>query len=62
MSRVVVFRCDYITVSASHTCRKRMNDTRKTDTQHTEFEIGKVKILTRYIAITTMLVVPLHHV
>jgi hypothetical protein len=62
MSRVVVFRCDCITVSIFHTCRKRMNDTRKTDTQNTDFEIGKVKIQDRYIAITTMLVVPLHHV
>jgi len=39
-----------------------MNDTKKTDTQHTDFEIGKAKILARNIAITTMLVVPLHHV
>jgi hypothetical protein len=61
MSRVV-FRCDYITASAFRTCRKRMNDTRKTDTQHTDVEIGKVKIQARYVAITTMLVVPLHHV
>jgi len=47
MLRVVRFLCDDITVSAFHTCRKRMNDTRKTDTQHTDFEIGKVKILAR---------------
>ena len=51
-----------IPVSAFHTRRKRMNDTKKTDTQHTDFEIGKAKILARNIAITTMLVVPLHHV
>ena len=61
MLRVVRFRCD-ITVSAFRTCRKRMNDTRETDTHHTDFEIGKVKIVARNIAITTVLVVPLHHV
>jgi len=60
--RAVGFRCDDIAVSAFHTCRKRMNDTRTTDTQHFDFERGKVKILARNIAITTMLVVPLHHV
>lgn len=62
MLRVVGFRSDDITFSAFHTCRKRMNDTRKTDTQYSDFEIGKVKILARNIAITTMLVVPLRHV